>query len=67
LNRPEEVEQYFPVYGFSTSTEQEIQYQDHKQDEKKKNKDILYSGSKKKKQHTYRVKNLHSKNELGLL
>jgi hypothetical protein len=41
-------------------------YQDHKQDEKK-NKDILYSGSKKKKQHTYRVKNLHSKNKLGLL
>ncbi|HKX97804.1 MAG TPA: hypothetical protein VJL78_08245 [Candidatus Nitrosocosmicus sp.] len=37
------------------------------QDEKKKNKDILYSGSKKKKQHTYRVKNLHSKNKLGLL
>jgi hypothetical protein len=36
------------------------------QDEKK-NKDILYSGSKKKKQHTYRVRNLHSKNKLGLI
>ena len=27
----------------------------------------IYSGSKKKKQHTYSVKNLHSKNELGLI
>ena len=45
---------------------QSKKYQDHKQDEKK-NKDILYSGSKKKKQHTYRVKNLHCKNELGFI
>ncbi|HKX97096.1 MAG TPA: hypothetical protein VJL78_04605 [Candidatus Nitrosocosmicus sp.] len=35
---------------------QSKKYKDYKQVEKKKNKDILYSGSKKKKPHTYRVK-----------
>jgi hypothetical protein len=48
LNRPEEVEQYFPVYGFYNVQSKKYQYQDYKQDEKKKKKVILYSGSKKK-------------------
>jgi hypothetical protein len=51
LNIPEEVEQYFPVYGFYNVQSKKYNTKTKGQDEKK-NKDILYSGSKKKK-HTH--------------
>jgi hypothetical protein len=45
LNRPEEVEQYFLVYGFYNV--QSKKYKDYKQVEKKKKKDVLWQQEEK--------------------
>jgi hypothetical protein len=63
LNRPEEVEQYFLVYGFYRYTEQEIQRSKDRMRRRRK----IYSTLAARRKTTYRVKNLHSKNELGLI